>query len=123
MRRLVILLDATLLFTALAILIIDYKIKEDIINQAKAVQAMMDAQKTMLGVFDGQGNETADNVPSSVPSGVLLRGDADNAAMAVQDSAEKSATRSERAARNRPAKRSAGNPDKGISGQSEPLGS
>jgi hypothetical protein len=113
MRKWVVLMDIVLLVTALAILLIDYKIKEDIVSQAKALQ----------GVINGQGTKAADSSPDSVPGGVLRGNDPGNAAVADQDSAEKSTAGNGRTKRNNTPKRSTGDPGQGIPGQSEQLGS
>ena len=111
MRKWVVLMDIVLLVTALAILLIDYKIKEDIVNQAKALQ----------GVIDGQGTKAADSSPAGIP-GDLLRGDDSNHAAVASKAPAESGGR-----RNRPSKGSStgsagssrGNDDSGIPAESE----
>lgn len=115
MRKWIILMDVVLLLTALGILLIDFKIKEDIIAQAKSLQ----------GVIDGQRSQESTDSASGVYSGIRAGSVPADSAMASEAPGEPGAERIRPAKRRSAgtAKPSRGDNDPGISAESEQLGS
>jgi hypothetical protein len=113
MRKWVVFMDVTLLVMALALLLIDLKIKEDIVTQAKALQ----------GVIDGQGSQESARIPSDIPGGVLPSDHADNPPVAPEDTVPGDSEGDGRTTRNIPAKRRGGNSRTRIPAESERVGS
>jgi hypothetical protein len=109
MRKWLILIDATILTMALALLIIDLKIKEDVIRQAKELQEKI----------NGQRSQESASVPGSVSGNILPGDNSDNPSVASENPAEKSTTRGERATGDLPAKRRGGNSSTRIHATSE----
>jgi hypothetical protein len=109
MRKWLVLIDATILITALLVLVIDWQIKEDILRAVKIAQEAK----------NGPGSEESASVHSGISS--VLRGDDDDnhTAVAGEDLPEKDSAGTRPATRNRTAKRSGRNTDQGIQGSSE----
>jgi hypothetical protein len=109
MRKWLVLMDMILVIMAAALLLIDLKIKEDIVAQAKSLQE----------TINGQGTKESTDIPSGIPS-IVLSGDAgDYPAVAIQDPPKANSNGSGRAKGNSTARRRAGNSGPGIPAESE----
>jgi hypothetical protein len=109
MRKWIFLMDIILLLTAAALLLIDLKIKEDIVAQAKSLQE----------TINGQGTKESNSIPDYVPGDLLRGDDPDNTAVASADIPEKSTAGNRRATGNSAARRRAGNSSPRIQAESE----
>lgn len=110
MRKWLVLIDATILITALLILVIDWQIKSDILAQAKSLQE----------VISGQGTKAADSGAPDLPGNILSGDVLDYPAMAVEAS-PKPRQRRNGSAKGNAGKTvsSGGNADPGIPAESE----
>jgi hypothetical protein len=109
MRKWVFLMDAVLLLMALALLLIDLKIKDDIVTQAKMLQE----------TIDGQGTKEPASIPGNISGRLLLRNDSGDATVAGEDLPEKSPEGNGRNKGSSSARRSAGNNGARVSAESE----
>jgi hypothetical protein len=109
MRKWIFLMDIILLLTAAALLLIDLKIKEDIVAQAKSLQE----------TINGQGTKESNSIPDFVPGDLLRRDDPDNSAVASEDIPEKSTAGNRRTTGNSATRRRAGNNGTRIPSESE----
>jgi hypothetical protein len=109
MRRWLVLMDAVLLITAALLLLVDLKIKEDLIAQATSLQRKIDGQRI----------QESDSNSDSVSPGVLRGNGPDNPAVEDQDIPEAPPKRARRSKGSSAPKPDSGNDDSGIPGQSE----
>jgi hypothetical protein len=110
-------MDIILLLTCAAILLIDLKIKEDVILQAQALQRTIDG--ALQEAFDGQGTKEPDRVYSGISGDILSGDDSHNTTVASEDLPKANSNGSGRTKGRVPANRRAGNNGAGIPSESE----
>jgi hypothetical protein len=115
MRKYVLAIDLILLFTCALILIIDLKIKNDLIQEAIKLDGKINEQRRYTG---------DDNI-HSVVSGNLSNGDVpmDPSLSSPNPTANGAGTRKPRTRRAASANRGTGNANTGVSGQDNTVGS
>jgi hypothetical protein len=107
-------MDVVMLFTCMALLLIDLQIKNDIIAQAKALQENIDEQGRTTQL---------DNIHPSVPGDILPCDNGDIPAVAIQAPAEAGVYGTRPRKRTSAPKRSTGDPGTRIQSDGEQVGS
>jgi hypothetical protein len=114
MRKWIMWMDVIMLFTCLALLLIDLQIKNDIVAQATALKEKIDGQA---------GTTQLDSFHSAVPADILRGDDDDNSTLDTENPPEASVNAVRPRTRSSSAKRRTGNPDTGIQPDGEQVGS
>ncbi len=117
MRKWVLYLDLALLLMCLGLLIVDLQIKNDLVDQMKRMQGVIDGQ-------EGQRSTERDNPDSLVPD-ILLRGNVDSGTAVESAAIENESSQRAKSRARHPAgtKRDAGNRGAGIQSDGQQVGS